>query len=256
LYNYDNYPTPVTEDDYYPPGSALYSYSCTGSTMSQWGTGDINANPQLFDLFHITATSPCRGTGSPLYATGTDLDGEPWNNPPSMGCDEVVLANLVGPLSLALRASPTNLLVNHPTGFYANVTGRASRIQWSFGDGTIVTNTGCSISHQWTNTGDSFVGFTAFNTDNPGGVSTNLPVHIVPLMPPQLQPPVMTSNTFQVHFTGQAGAFYFLQVATDLTPPVSWQTVRATGTSTDGVCLMSDTWTISNARRFYRVTAE
>ena len=109
LYNYDQYPY---KEDNLVGGQC--SYCCT---TARSGTGNINADPQHLDLFHIASTSPCCGTGSPLYSTGTDLDGEPWNNPPSMGCDEVVQANLVGPLSLALIAPQTNLLVNHYGSF-------------------------------------------------------------------------------------------------------------------------------------------
>ena len=172
-----------------------------------------------------------------------------------MGCDEVVLANLVGPLSLALRAAQTNLLVNHLTGFYVGITGHASRFQWVFGDGTVFTNTGCNISHQWTNTGDSFVMFTAYNTDNPGGVSTNLVIHIVPLNPPQLQSAAMGSKAFQFQFPGQAGAFYSVQFATNLAPPVYWQTLQSFYNGTDSVRPVSDFGAVSNALRFYRVQA-
>jgi hypothetical protein len=202
------------------------------------------------------STSPCRGAGSPLYSNGTDLDGEPWNNPPSMGCDEVVLANLVGPLSLALTAPQTNLLVNHYGSFAGSITGRASRVQWLFGDGTVVTNSGSSIIHQWTNTGDSFVTFTAYNTDNPGGVSTNMLVHILPPNPPQLRSTVMASNAFQFQFTGQAGATYYLQIATNLAPPVYWQTLQTIYNSTGGMCQISDFGAGGNAARFYRVEAQ
>jgi hypothetical protein len=257
LYNYENYPHGITEDDYWAStGAAQYSYSCTSTNWPKVGTGNISADPQFLDLFHITSTSPCYGTGSPLYSMGADLDGEPWNNPPSMGCDEVVLANLVGPLSLALIAPQTNLLVNHYASFGAIITGHASRVQWLFGDGTIVTNSGSSIIHQWTNTGDSSVTFTAYNTDNPGGVSTNLVVHILSLDPPQLQSAGMASNAFQFQFTGQAGATYYIQVATNLAPPAYWQTLQTMYSSTDGVCLISDFGAVSNATRFYRVQAQ
>jgi hypothetical protein len=254
LYNSDNYLRGLTSDDH--AGSGLYFYSCTSTDPPIAGTGNISANPQRLDLWHITSTSPCRGAGSLLYSTGTDLDGEPWTNPPSMGCDEVVLANLVGPLSVALRASYTNLLVNHYGVYDGYITGRASRVQWSFGDGTVVTNSGASILHQWTSPGDSFVTFTAYNTDNPDGVSTSLPVHVLPLNPPQLQSPVMASNAFQFQFTAQAGAYYYIQVATNLAPPVYWQVLQTILNSTGGVCQISDSGAVGNATRFYRVQAQ
>jgi len=53
------------------------------------GTGNINVNPQLLaDGIHLAATSPVIGQGNEAVVTGTDIDGQPWNNPPAMGCDE------------------------------------------------------------------------------------------------------------------------------------------------------------------------
>ena len=257
LYNYDSYPHGLTEDDYFAQsGPAQYYYSCTGNTAWSFGVGNFSASPQFLDWFHIASTSPCCGSGSPLYSTGTDLDGEPWNNPPSIGCDEVVLANLVGPLSVALIAPQTNLLVNHYVNFDASVTGRASRVEWLFGDGTVVTNAGSSISHQWTNTGDFFVTFTAYNTDHPGGVSTNVLVHVLAPTPPQLQSALMTSNAFQFQFAGQASATYYIQFATNLAAPAYWQTLQTIYNSTGGMYQISDSGAVSNATRFYRVLAQ
>ena len=75
-------------------------YSCTltycDSDPLPAGTGNIDVNPQLLpDSYHITPSSPCRGAGTNV-ATGTDIDGQPWANPPSMGCDEWQPAAVVG----------------------------------------------------------------------------------------------------------------------------------------------------------------
>ena len=185
----------------------MYSYSCTYPLPS--GTGNINGNSasqQFLDLFHIATTSPCRGAGSALYASGTDLDGEPWANPPSMGCDEVVVSNLVGPLSVVLIASQTNLLVSPPNLFplprpglfQGIITGRASRVAWSFGDGLTITNSGATRSYYWTNSGDYTVTFTAYNNDNPAGVSTNTLVHVLLPNVPQLQSAVLLTNGISI----------------------------------------------------------
>jgi hypothetical protein len=214
-------------------------------------------------LFHIAATSPCCGKGNTLYASGTDLDGEAWANPPSMGCDEVVVSNLVGPLSVVLIASQTNLLVTPPdlypfprTGLFQGIiTGHASRVAWSFGDGLIITNSGATRAYYWTNTGDYIVTFTAYNNDNPAGVATNTVVHVLLPDVPQLQPPVLQTNGFQFQFAGQLTANYTVQYATNLTPPVVWQTLQTIYYNFDDVIQINDpAWT--NTARFYRVLAQ
>jgi Immunoglobulin I-set domain len=256
LDNYDDFEALLYTDDYGGDFLAQYSYSCTSTNWAKQGSGNISADPQWLDLFHLSSTSPCCGAGSPLYASGTDLDGEAWNNPPSMGCDEVVLANLVGPLSVALIAPQTNVLVSHYGEFWGVITGRASQMRWSFGDGTVVTNSGDFGGHIWTNTGDFPLTCTAYNLDNPGGVSTGLLVHVVPLNPPRLRSTIIVSNAFQLQFEGQAGAFYTIQYATNLASPTYWQTLQMLYTNADGLCQMSDPAASSNPRRFYRVQAQ
>lgn len=242
----------------YESGATQYSYCCTSPSAPGYpmpgGVGNINAfnvNPQRLDWFHIATTSPCRGAGSPLYATGTDLDGETWANPPSIGCDEVVEANLVGPLTVAILAPQTKVLVNHFASFGAQITGRIARVEWSFGDGSPVT---FSSSHIWTNVGDYTLTLTAFNTDNPGGVSTNLLVHVLPPNPPLLQLATITANGFQFEFPGQESVQYWVEMATNLTPPINWQTLQTIFYSTGGVHQITDS-TPTNATRFYRVKA-
>ncbi len=265
--NYDGWPLTYGIDNYYYDSgyfSAEYSYSCTYPLPS--GTGNINGNsarPQFVDLFHIATTSPCRGAGSALYASGTDLDGEAWANPPSMGCDEVVISNLVGPLSVNLLASQTNLLVSAPNlyppphfGLFQGViTGRAASDAWSFGDGTTITNSGTSPAHYWTNAGDYTVSFTAYNNDNPAGVSTNTIVHVLLPNVPQLQSPVLLTNGFQFQFPGQSNANYTIQYATNLTQPVTWQTLQTIIYNTAGVIQINDP-ALTNTARFYRVLAQ
>jgi len=263
--NYDGWPDIYGIDNYYydPGYLPSYSFSCTYPLPS--GTGNLNGNsasPQFVDLFHIATTSPCRAAGSSLYTSETDLDGEPWANPPSMGCDEVVVSNLVGPLSVNLLASQTNLLVSAPdlwipphAGFFQGIiTGRVTSDAWSFGDGPIITNSGTSPSHYWTNAGDYAVTFTAYNNDNPGGVSAATVVHVLLPNVPRLQPPVLATNGFQFQFAGQSNANYTIQYATNLAPPVTWQTLQTIYWNLYNVIQVSDPAT--NTARFYRVLAQ
>jgi hypothetical protein len=221
-------------------------------------------------LFHIASTSPCFGTGNAAYASGTDLDGDPWQNPPSMGCDEVIVSNLVGPLSVDLQARYTNWVVsarndilNRFDNFWGTIVGNASWVTWSFGDGPTVTNFGVNASHSWTNAGDYVVTFTAYNNDNPSGVSTNLIVHVNQLITPQLQPNVTATNGFRFQFLGETNSNYFVdyyvQYTTNLTPPITWQTLQDIFYNyflftNNNMIQFTDSST--NAVRFYRVLAQ
>jgi hypothetical protein len=259
--NYDNFPG-FLDNYYYGPGYSLARYSYSFTYPLPTGSGNLNGtnSAQYLDLFHIALTSPCYGKGSTIFASGTDLDGEPWASPPSMGCDEVVVSNLVGPLSVGLFAYQTNLLVSPPGLFYPHIgyfqgiiSGRAGNVTWSFGDGPVITNSGAAKSHQWTNTGDYTVVFTAYNNDNPDGVATNTVVHVKLPDVPQLQPPALT-NGFQFQFAGQSNADYTIQYATNLTPPVAWQTLKTFGPNFYDVIQINDPAT--NTVRFYRVLAQ
>jgi hypothetical protein len=249
LGNLDNY--------YYDPSysSVRYSYSCTSPLISGTGNIDGTNSPQFLDLFHIATTSPCRGASSPLYAIGTDLDGEAWANLPSIGCDEVVVSNLVGPLSVNVLSYQTNVLVNRPGFFQGLIAGRAAYVTWSFGDGPTFTNFGMGSSHQWTNAGDYTVIFTAYNNDNPAGVSTNVVFPVLPLNVPQLQSPVLLTNGFQFQFAGQWSANYTIQYTTNLLPPVTWQTLQTIIWNFYNVIQISDPAS-TNKTRFYRVLAQ
>ena len=111
------------------------------------------------------------------------------------------------------------------------------------------------ISHQWTNAGDYTVTFTAYNTDNPAGVSTNILFQVLPLNTPQLQSPVLLTNGFQFQFAGQWSANYTIQYTTNLTSPVTWQTLQTVFFNIADVVQTTDpAWT--NAARFYRVLAQ
>jgi hypothetical protein len=231
---------------------SILQFSCTSPLPS--GTGNTNADPQFLDFIHISALSPCRSAGSSIYSGGTDLDGEAWANPPSMGCDEVVETNLVGPLQVGILTAQTNLVVNHPLSFTGLITGRVSRLEWSFGDGPVITNAGYATSHNWANAGDYEVVLTAYNTDYPGGIATNLFMSVAPLYQPLLESTAMATNGFQFQFYGQKTAFYTVQMATNLAAPISWQT-RQVKVGTNGPVLFRDS-AGTNGSRFYRVLAQ
>ena len=193
-----NYP------NYDPKGPSVFSYSCT--TPAAPGNGNITAPPQLLNSIYLTSTSPCRGAGSTLYSLGTDIDGEPWASPPSMGCDELWEPNVTGPLSVGLWTPWPAITQTKSTALYGEVIGRATRMIWSFGDGAVLANASYSVfSHAWVDPGDYTVTFTAFNADYPTGVSTDISIHVIPLIAPEIVIGGLSGSNFSLSFPGQPG---------------------------------------------------
>jgi hypothetical protein len=159
------------------------------------------------------------------------LDGNPWSGPPSIGCEEVNESNPTGPLSLSLTGWP-QVAAGGTMPLAASITGRAAGLQWNFGDGVIVSNTGTGTLHVWTNAGNYTVTATIFNQDNPQGIVASLPVQVLPLAAPVLAVSVQPGMLLSLQFSGQPGLTYELQSATNLAPPTVWQplqTLSSTG---------------------------
>jgi hypothetical protein len=163
--------------DNYDTVSTL-NYCCTFPLPSS-GQGNIIAEPELADTSHVNAASPCRAAGSAPYAIGKDIDGDPWANPPSIGCDEYLAGSAAGPLSVKSFAAYTNVAVGFAVSFTGQIQGHASASRWEFGDGIVVSNRPFA-SHAWAAAGDYVVVLQAFNADHPDGVSASVSVHVLP----------------------------------------------------------------------------
>jgi hypothetical protein len=160
----------------YDSASTL-NYCCTTPQPAN-GLGNISLDPQLASASHLSAGSPCRGAGNTAYARGTDIDGEAWASPPSMGCDEYHAGAVTGPLSVAVTATFTNVAVGFPVGFGALIEGRTTDSVWEFGDGLVEINQPYP-KHTWAAPGDYLVALWAFNDSNPHGISATLIVHVL-----------------------------------------------------------------------------
>ncbi len=165
--------SPQSEANY--SGGSL-NYCCT--TPKAAGAGNIAVDPQLASATHISGTSPCRGAGSRSYAGGTDIDGEPWASPPSLGCDEYWPGAVTGPLNVGIVPALTNVAAGFPAGFTALISGRSTASTWNFGDGVVVSNSP-SVSHAWIGLGNYPVVLTAYNESNSDGVSATVTVQVV-----------------------------------------------------------------------------
>jgi hypothetical protein len=151
---------------------------CCTTPLPVGGLGNISLDPQLASASHLSVHSPCRGAGTAAYASGTDIDGEAWANPPSIGCDEYNAGAVTGAVSASIFAAYTNVAVGYPVGLTALIEGRTTKSVWEFGDGLLTTNKPYT-SHGWTAPGDYAVVLRAYNESLPGGVSTTVTVHVV-----------------------------------------------------------------------------
>jgi hypothetical protein len=155
--------------------SRLY-YCCTTPLPSN-GVGNIDTDPRLASATHLSAASPCIGAGSPLYASGVDIDGEPWANPPCIGADQLVPGSSAGPLAMHIETTFTNVAVGFVVKFIAQNEGPILSSVWDFGDGIILTNQPFT-SHAWNVPGLHTVRLTGYNDSAPGGVSAVVQVQV------------------------------------------------------------------------------
>ena len=109
---------------------------------------------------------------------GTDIDGEPWASPPSIGCDEYHVGAVTGPLNVGIVASLTNVAMGFTVQLTALLEGRIAASSWDFGDGTTATNQPYA-SHAWAAPGNYAVVLRAFNESQAGGISATVTLHVV-----------------------------------------------------------------------------
>ena len=155
--------------------NSAFNYSCT--TPHPGGSGNITSEPQLASFSHLAVGSPCRGAGHSDYATGTDIDGEAWRAPPSMGCDEVAAGAITGALSVSTWAAPTNVAVGFPIRFQAEILGRTTGSVWDFGDGTALSNKPYAL-HAYASPGVYSVLLRAYNESYPQGITATVTVRV------------------------------------------------------------------------------
>jgi hypothetical protein len=156
---------------------STFNYSCT--TPDPGGTGNITNDPFLVSSdYHIAVNSPCVAAGSSAYASGTDMDGDPWKNPPSIGCDEPTAGALTGTLSVVILPQAMTVATDMAIGLTPQISGRCASNVWNFGDGGMLNNA-IYASHAWATPGDYAVVIRAFNESCADGVAATVTVHVV-----------------------------------------------------------------------------
>ena len=154
---------------------STFRYCCT--TPDPGGEGNITDEPVLASSSHLATGSPCIGAGSGIYSSGTDIDGESWLDPPSMGCDEVVVGAITGELRVAIWVSHTNVTIGTPISCRASISGRTTASAWRWGDGADASNQ-LAAAHTYSSNGVYEVVLVAFNESFPLGVTTSVIVRV------------------------------------------------------------------------------
>lgn len=165
----------AASDGNFGVGTTL-DYCCT-VPLPLTGEGNISNDPQLASIPSLSVGSPCRGAGTALAARGIDIDGEPWANSPSIGCDESWSGTLTGSVTCAISMRSSNVAVGFSLDFHAIVDGPVTGSSWDFGDGTLLNNRPI-VSHSWKEAGDYEVVLRAYNHTHPEGTSAKMTVHV------------------------------------------------------------------------------
>ncbi|MDF7826975.1 thrombospondin type 3 repeat-containing protein [Pontiellaceae bacterium B12227] len=194
-------PAPMASENYVS-GTDVYGgwsvyYSCSPE-LDTFETGNITNNPVLVSYSHISTNSPCIGAGTTNLTDGgggggpaalafgddpemteTDIDGESWLNPPSMGCDENHgPGSLVGPLALSIDG-PDMVATGYVADYLFLVDGIPALVVASIENVGVFTNPVGALEASWSTPGTNDVVLTAYNESHPGGVSITQKVVVV-----------------------------------------------------------------------------
>jgi parallel beta-helix repeat protein len=191
---------------------AVYStevrYTCSPDTV-HGVDGNITNAPLIISDAHLASNSPCIGAGTNLFY-GTDIDDEPWNNPPSMGCDEPA-GNTDRPILLYITGISERVLVDYEMELSLTILGPCSGFCLDFGDGStyrICTATNYTVlSHHWEQTGPHSIVLTGYDSCSCNSVSITQQIEVV---------------------SAETAAIYVAPGGNDADPGTNWSIAKAT----------------------------
>ena len=192
-------PVPMADGDYVS-GSDIQGdwsvYFTCAPELDTFETGNITNDPFMVSYSHIATNSPCIGAGTTDLTVGgggpaamafgedpemteTDIDGEAWATPPSMGCDENHgTGMLTGPLALSI-GGPTLFATDYAADFLFMVDGIPTLVVATLENFGAVTNPVGAIEASWSIPGTNDLVLTAYNETYPSGVSITQQVVVV-----------------------------------------------------------------------------
>ena len=234
-------------------GSVSMHFSCANFAIGNYGTNNLFTDPQLVDPFHLSINSPCRSAGGPLFITGTDWDGDAWGNPASIGADEYVINSITGPLMVSLELPVGPVYPNRTVPLIGRISGRASRVEWTFDAGNALTNLSYATSRSWSAPGSYPVIFRALNESFPAGVSATAIVEVVTVPAPNWAS-IENLGYQRFYINTAVGVTNYIEFTTNLAPPVVWLPLK-TSVATNALMREFD-FESTNAARFYRIRSE
>jgi autotransporter-associated beta strand protein len=158
----------------------------------------------------------------------------------------------------AITNQPQGLKVNpgSPASFSVGATGGGTlSYQWRLNGVSIpgATSTVYSLaSAAATNAGN----YTAVVANNYGSVTSQVATLVVNLPPLISGINLSPTNGFSLTATGSPGQMCVLLGATNLTPPVAWQSLMTNTADTNGLMNFSDSQSTNYAQRFYRLLTQ
>ena len=145
------------------------SYECCIWPHTLNDFGSLATDPLLLSFSHLASNSPCVAAGTLNTGVRFDVDGEPWGNPPSIGCDEPDPATATGSLAVVVRLETTQVVAGAAVRLVGEVTGVPAAVDWQFGDGQTLVDSAFA-AHVWATAGTFQITFTARNATHPTGV--------------------------------------------------------------------------------------
>lgn len=197
--------------------------------------GNITNAPGLVSVLHLADGSPCIAAGSSAWTMGSDIDGETWKTPPSMGCDEPYTdVPATGSLTVAV-SGPGRVRVGYEATFFGTIQGAMYANAWDFHDGTVHTNVLSPVRHAWSVPGAYAVTLTAYSDSFPQGVTATQHLQVLSL------------DDATIHVSASQGA--------DENAGLSWSTAKQTlqagvdaQTTLGGLVIVTDGVYAVNAR--------